>query len=245
MKDNFSRRAPLYAQYRPGYPPELFEYIMGFVKEKNIAWDCGTGNGQSASVLSRYFKTVLATDISQNQIDNATQASNIIYAVESAEHTSIAAASVDCITVAQAIHWFNFNKFYAEVKRVAKPGAVIAVWTYNLLKISSEIDDIISNYHFNFLKDYWDPERKYVDERYENIPFPFEEVQTPGFTIELNWSLEELRGYLDTWSALQKFITSNPFNPVGEVIDKIKPHWGEPATRKIIFPVHLRLGIIN
>lgn len=244
MKDNFSQQSTVYAQYRPDYPAGLFDYIMGFVKERGMAWDCGTGNGQSAKVLSHYFEKVIATDISQKQIDSAVKADNIFYVVEGAEHTSITNASVNCITVAQAIHWFDFDKFYAELRRVAKPGAVLAVWTYSLLKISPGVDGIISDYHFNFLKDYWDAERKYVNEHYANIPFPFEEIQTPDFTIELTWSLEDLRGYLNTWSALQKFIKANLFSPVDEVIDKIKPWWGA-ATQKVIFPVHLRLGIIN
>ncbi|HMI78613.1 MAG TPA: class I SAM-dependent methyltransferase, partial [Ferruginibacter sp.] len=146
MKDNFSQQASGYAQYRPQYPEELFAYILRFVKEKKLAWDCGTGNGQSAKALSNYFEKVIATDISQKQIDNAYKASNIFYAVEPAEQTTLADKSVDLITVAQAMHWFNFEKFYAEVNRVAKPGAVIAVWTYNLLKISKEIDDLINEY---------------------------------------------------------------------------------------------------
>ncbi len=245
MKDNFSQQASVYARYRPGYPPALFEYILGFVKEKNIAWDCGTGNGQSAGFLSGHFKKVIATDISQKQIDNAFKAPNIFYATENAESTGIAAESIDLVTVAQAIHWFDFNKFYAEVNRVAKPGAVIAVWTYSLLRISKEIDSIISDYHFKTLEKFWDDERKYVDEKYAGIPFPFQEIQTPDFHIELNWSLEDLNGYFNTWSALQKFIAANSFSPVDALIQKIKLHWGSETKRKICFPVHLRLGIIK
>ena len=244
MKDNFSRQANVYAQYRPGYPKELFEYILGFVKEKDLAWDCGTGNGQSASELSTHFKKVFATDISQKQLDNAAAKGNITYALEPAEKTSLADKTVDLITVAQAIHWFKFEAFYAEVKRVAKPGAVMAVWTYSLLKISGEIDKIISEYHFSTLEKYWDPERKYVDDGYASIPFPFTEIKTPGFNIELNWSLKDLEGYLDTWSALQKFIAANAYSPVKELMNKIEEHWGEAEKRKIFFPVHLRLGLV-
>ena len=244
MKDNFSRQANVYAQYRPGYPKELFEYILGFVKEKDLAWDCGTGNGQSASELSTHFKKVFATDISQKQLDNAAAKENVIYALEPAEKTSLADKSVDLITVAQAIHWFKFEAFYTEVKRVAKPGAAMAVWTYSLLKISGEIDKIISEYHFSTLEKYWDPERRYVDDGYASIPFPFTEIKTPGFNIELNWSLKDLEGYLDTWSALQKFIAANAYSPVKEVMNKIEEHWGEAEKRKIFFPVHLRLGLV-
>jgi SAM-dependent methyltransferase len=245
MKDNFSTQASLYAQYRPQYPQQLFDFIITHVKEKNTAWDCGTGNGQSAKILSTYFNTVIATDISQKQMDNAYKATNILYSLSPAEQTNITDNSIDLITIAQAIHWFDFDKFYTEVTRVAKPGAIIAIWMYSLLQVSKEIDEIISNYHFVTLEEYWDAERKYVDDNYASIPFPFKEIKTPSFNIEVNWSLEDVRGYFNTWSALQKFIADNSFNPVDEVMDKIQLHWGKATKRKIIFPVYLRLGIIK
>ena len=245
MKDNFSQQASGYAQFRPQYPPELVRYIAGYVKEKELAWDCGTGNGQSAKLLSHYFKKVFATDISQEQLANAHQETNITYAIETAESTSLPDGSVDLVTIAQAIHWFDFDKFYAEVNRVAKPGAVIAVWTYSLLQVSTEIDEIIAEYHFKTLEKYWDPERKYVDDAYASIPFPFTEIKTKPFSIELYWSQEELTGYLHTWSALQKYMTCHTDNPVPALINKIEAHWGGDVKRKIYFPVYLRLGIIK
>lgn len=245
MKDNFSTQATGYAQYRPGYPDELFQYIISFVKEKNVVWDCGTGNGQSAKALSKYFTTVLATDISQKQMDNAYQADNIFYSLQPAEKTNLTENSIDLITVSQALHWFNFEKFYTEANRVAKPGAIIAVWTYSLLQISNEINAIIHNYHFNTLGNYWDAERKYVDDNYASIPFPFDEITTPGFEIKLYWTLAELEGYFYTWSALQKFISANNFSPVDALMEQIKPLWGSEDKREIIFPVHLRLGTIK
>ena len=244
MKDNFSKQAAVYAQYRPQYPDELFRYIMGFVKENNMAWDCGTGNGQSAKELSKFFNTVFATDISQKQIDNAYRADNIFYSLQPAEQTGLPAESIDLVTVSQALHWFNFEKFYAEVNRVAKPGAVIAVWTYSLLRISEIIDPVIEHYHFNTLGNYWDAERKYVDDNYTSIPFPFEEIKTPAFAIKVNWDLHDLEGYLQTWSALQKFIAANNSSPVDAVIAQIKPLWGSNEKRELIFPVHMRLAIL-
>lgn len=245
MKDNFSAQAAGYAKYRPQYPHSLFTYILGFVKDKTGAWDCGTGNGQSAKELSKYFTSVFATDISQKQLDNAYQAENIFYSLQPAEKTNFADASFDLITVSQALHWFNFDKFYAEVKRVAKPGAVIAVWTYSLLRICPPINAIIEDYHFNTLGNYWDEERKYVDDNYASIPFPFDEKRTPPFSIQLQWSLEDLEGYFYTWSALQKFITANNYSPVDALMEQIKPLWGNDEKREIVFPVHLRLGTIS
>jgi len=244
MKDNFSQQAAGYAKYRPQYPETLFTYIVDFVKEKNCAWDCGTGNGQTAKELCKYFTTVFATDISQKQMDSAYQADNIFYSLQPAEKTNLTENSIDLIAVSQALHWFDFEKFYAEVKRVAKPGAIIAVWTYSLLQISNEINAIIHDYHFNTLTNYWDAERKYVDANYATIPFSFNEIVSPPFEIKLQWSLQDLEGYFYTWSALQKFITANNYSPVDALMEQIKPLWGKGEEREIIFPVHLRLGTI-
>ncbi len=245
MKDNFSSQAKAYAQYRPQYPASLFEYILGFVKERQCAWDCGTGNGQSAQELCNYFDRVIATDISQKQMDNAFKAPNIFYSLQPAETTDIAAGSIDLITISQALHWFKLDQFYTEVKRVAKPGAVIAAWTYSLLKISPAIDAVILDYHSGTLEDYWDAERKYVDEQYSNIPFPYKKIETPAFVIEYDWSLAALEGYLHTWSALQKFIATKNQDPVTGVMEKIKALWGNNEKRRIIFPLHLLMAYVN
>jgi SAM-dependent methyltransferase len=245
MKDNFSTQAEVYAKYRPQYPDALFEYIMSFVPDKNLAWDCGTGNGQTAKELAKYFQQVYATDISSKQIEHAVKQVNIHYAIEPAEKTSIANNQVDLITVSQALHWFNFEKFYAEVKRVSKPTCIIAVWTYSLLKIDLITDALIHKYHFDTLQNYWDNERKYVDDGYNTVPFPFKIIDTPEFFIEVNWNTEDLEGYFNTWSALQKFIKENNYNPVPALMKEIKQHWPASEVRKIIFPIHLKMAYVN
>ena len=242
MKDNFSKQADTYAKYRPAYPPELFEFIFDLVKQKELAWDCGTGNGQTAIVLSKFFSNVYATDISKKQIDNATRTTNIQYEVERAEQTKLKNHSVDLITVSQALHWFDFDRFYEEVKRVSKRDGIIAAWTYSLLEIDPAIDKIIRDYHFCTLEQYWDKERVYVDNAYETIPFPFKKLPVPQFHIKLNWNLQQFEGYLNTWSALQKFIAKNNYNPVQELIERIKQHWPANEIRPVIFPVHLKVS---
>lgn len=245
MKDNFSKQAAGYAQFRPTYPPELFNYIVSFVKEKDTAWDCGTGNGQSAKELSKHFKKVIATDISQKQIDNAYQSENIFYSIAPAEQTNIEDDSIDLVTVSQALHWFKFDQFYKEVERVAKPGAIIAVWTYSLLKISPQIDAIVDNYHYKTLDGFWEEERKYVDDNYASIPFPFERIEAPQSEIKVEWNLQQLEGYLNTWSALQKYLSVNEQSPVDNLMAQIRSLWGNEEKRTIIFPIHLKMGIIK
>jgi len=242
MKDNFSSQADYYQRYRPSYPSELFEFIVAQVKEKDMAWDCATGNGQTAKGLAPHFNKVFATDISQKQLDNAYQAGNIFYSVQPAEQTIFLKNSFDLIAVSQALHWFNFDEFYAEVIRIGKPEAILAAWTYSLLRISKEIDLLIEDLHYNILHNYWDDERKYVDDEYRNIPFPFKKIEAPLFNIEYRWTIEELEGYLNTWSGLKKFTAENN-NPVPELIKRIRPHWKE-TQMPVRFPLHLLLGKI-
>jgi ubiquinone/menaquinone biosynthesis C-methylase UbiE len=244
LKDNFSIQADVYAKYRPGYPAELFDFIIGKTLKRDVAWDCATGNGQTAKELAPHFSKVMATDISRKQIDHAYQSPSIIYSVQPAEQTDFADQSFDLVTVSQALHWFNFEKFYAEVNRVGKPGAYLAAWMYSLLRISNDIDKIIDEYHFHTMEKYWDKERKYVDENYASVPFPFEEISSPVFSIEYYWNLDELEGYFNTWSALQKFIAANQYNPVPELIASIRPYW-KSDKMKIVFPLHLRMGRVE
>jgi len=244
MKDNFSKQSDLYAKYRPGYPQALYDCIINHVENKEAAWDCGTGNGQAAKELSKAFMKVFATDISQKQIDKAVQSDNIFYSVQPAEQTNFPDNSFDLVTVAQALHWFRFDEFYNEVRRVTKPGGIFASWTYSLLRITGEINALVEDHHYNTLHGYWDDERKYVDEEYRSIPFPFSKITPPVFSIEYDWTIEELEGYLNTWSGLQKFITKNNYNPVDDLIHRIKSNWKQEQM-KIIFPVHLLLGRIT
>ncbi|HEV7781080.1 MAG TPA: class I SAM-dependent methyltransferase [Chitinophagaceae bacterium] len=250
MKDNFSQQASLYAKYRPAYPPELFDFILGPIESKQSAWDCATGNGQTAKELAKHFNKVCATDISQKQLDNAGQARNIVYSLQPAEGTNFKDDQFDLVTVSQALHWFDFEKFYAEVKRVTRHGGWIAAWMYGLLSISPEIDELIHHYHFTTLGDHWDPERKYVDDNYAGIPFPFEPIKTPVFAIRYEWTIEELEGYFGTWSALQKFIAANGFSPVADLMKKIRPYWSKTLgeiteKRNVVFPLHLRMGAVS
>jgi ubiquinone/menaquinone biosynthesis C-methylase UbiE len=243
MKDNFSSHASTYAQFRPVYPAGLYDFVLRLVSETKLAWDCGCGNGQVAGVLADYFETVEATDISEKQIEFAVRKPNIHYRVAPAEKTNLADESVNLITIAQAIHWFDFEAFYREVHRVSKPGGILAVWCYSLLEINESIDQIIRNFYSDTLgEEYWDAERHFVDEHYQTIPFPFEEIKAPEFSIRVNWGLEHLIGYLNSWSAVQHYIRKNGENPVDLIEDVLKKAWGEQEILSIKFPLFTRIG---
>ena len=244
MKDNFSKQAKAYAQYRPDYPVPLFEFIMSKVVNREAAWDCGTGNGQTAKMLARYFSRIEATDISKDQLEKAIAAPNIRYSLQPAEKTNFADNSFDLVTVSQALHWFRLDDFYKEVNRVSKAGSWIAVWMYAGIQISPSIKDIIRELYSDILGTYWDAERKHVDNDYKSIPFPFNEISCPEFQLRFEWSLPELEGYLNTWSALQKFIAAKSYNPVDKLIPRIREHWYKEKM-PIQFPLILRMGQIE
>lgn len=244
-KDLFSSQSDLYAKYRPTYPKELYEYILSFVKEKNTAWDCATGNGQAALVLADYFKKVIATDISAAQIEKATRKENIEYSVCSAESTPFAENTFDLVTVAQAYHWITWDEFRKEATRVCKPNAVIAVWTYYSRTTDDErIDKAVNDFYENVAKPYWDYERKYVDEKYSTVEFDYELLPVKDFETVLHWKREELVGYISSWSAVQKFIKVNGYSPIPMIEEKIKKLWQEDEVKKVVFPIHLKLGKI-
>lgn len=244
MKDNFSKQSSGYSKYRQSYPQELFDYLLQLVNNKNCAWDCGTGSGQFAAGLANYFHEVYATDISENQIEHAVRKDNIIYKVERAERKSFPDNKFDLITVAQAIHWFNFDKFYEEVKRTLNPQGLFVVIGYHLPRINKQIDEVVDDFYSNIVGKYWDKERKYIDEYYKTIPFPFTEIETPQFSSKYKWSLNHFIGYLNTWSAVQHYKDKNKSNPVNLIESRLKTLWENDEEKPVCFPVVLRVGKI-
>ena len=241
MKDNFSTQALEYSKFRPQYPDEMIAHIISFVKNKNMALDVATGNGQLAHKLAQYFETVYATDISDNQLENAVRADNIIYLKEPAEKTSFDDKQFDLITVAQGIHWFNFDLFYKEVYRTLKADGIFAVLGYGLFSTNDESDTIILDFYDRIVGPYWDAERIYLDDNYQTIPFPFDEIETEEFHNDFTWSFEQLIGYLETWSATQHYIEKNNKNPIDLIYDELKLSW-ENSSKRVHFPLLLRVG---
>lgn len=245
-KDHFSDRSQAYRVYRPGYPDDLFSYLSSLTKEHKRAWDCGTGSGQSAIALAKYFSEVIGTDASENQIKNAAVKEGVIYKVEKAENTSIASDSVDLITVAQAVHWFNNAEFSREVMRVLKPEGKLAIWTYGLFTVSPEINAVIDNLYGPVLDAYWPAERKEVESGYQNISFPMPEIQTPEFQMDTEWDLTQLTGYLCTWSAVKRYEADLGVNPVTARYEEILNHWGNPKQKRTFkWPLTLRVWVKN
>lgn len=244
MKDRFSQHSEDYKKYRPSYPDELYTFIFQLLSSTEQAWDCGTGNGQVAFVLAEYFKQVFATDISEKQLAQAAVLPNITYKVERAEQTSFPPHSFDLITVAQAIHWFDFDAFYKEVKRTLKPKGLLVVMGYGLMQTAAPIQQIIEHFYTHTIGPYWDKERVYIDEGYTTIPFPFKEIQAPSFHNKIEWTLPQLMGYLHTWSAVKRYEQKGHINPLSFIEKDLKENWGEEITQSIVFPMLLRIGTV-
>ena len=244
IKDNFSSYASNYANYRPTSPNELYEFLYSKVNDFTTAWDCGTGNGQIAVHLADKFKTVYATDISSKQLELAEKKDNIVYLLERAEQTSLEDNSVDLITVAQAVHWFDFDAFNKEATRVAKNNAIIALITYYTPKFDTAVDKLIDELYWDITRKYWDKERQYVDDKYQTIPFPYDEFEVPEMKIVLNWDIEQALGYLRTWSGVQHYIKQNNEDPVSIIEPRLRNIWDSNQIKKVQFPLFIRGGKI-
>jgi ubiquinone/menaquinone biosynthesis C-methylase UbiE len=242
FKDHFSKQAADYAKFRPRYPQKLFDYLGSITPGRQLAWDCGTGNGQAALGLASVFDRVIATDASQKQVANAQSHKRVEYRVAPAENSSIEPEALDLIMVAQALHWFDLDRFYAEVQRVLKSESIFAASAYNLLHIEPAIDEVVSRYYYDVVGSFWPPERKLV-EKFADLPFPFQKVEAPKFEMTAEWNLDHLVGYLRTWSSSQRFIATKGCDPLDQITDDLRSTWGKPAqTRTIIWPLVMRIG---
>ncbi len=242
--DHFSRQAPDYAKYRPGYPEALFSWLADRAPGRELAWDVGCGNGQAAVPLARHFRRVVATDLSIAQIDQAQRHPRVEYRAAPCEASGLPDACCDLVTVAQAIHWFDFDKFHAEARRVLRPGGLLAAWTYTLLRGEPQINAAIETFYAEVLTPWWPPQRRWVELGYVGMPFPFATVApAPTFEIRLRWTLADLVNYIGTWSAVQRCLAETGQDPTHALFARLRPLWGEPATeREIVWPIALRAG---
>jgi ubiquinone/menaquinone biosynthesis C-methylase UbiE len=244
FRDHFSNVAERYADFRPHYPAELFEYLATLAPRNSFVWDCAAGNGQATLDLAQRFDYVFATDASPEQIASAVPHPKIEYRVAPAEKSGLPDEAVRLVTVAQALHWFDLEKFYEEVRRVLKPGGVLAVWAYGINEVEGDgVNQLVQDFYSNIVGPYWPPERKLVEEGYRTIPFPFAETTPPFFKMEARWTMKQLLGYFSTWSATNRFITATGRNPLEAFSEAIAPEWGDPESpRLIVWPLSVRVG---
>jgi SAM-dependent methyltransferase len=246
MSSNAGLFAPVaheYARFRPGYPPGLFDWLAAESPTRDAVWDCGCGSGQASVSLAERFATVHATDAAPAQIAVAKPHPRVRYSVASAEHSGLAADLVDLVTVAQALHWFDVAAFYAEARRVARPGALLAVWNYPRPQLRDPVlDAAFLDFYAHVVGPYWPPERVHVESNYRTLPFPFEELAHPDFALELEWRLDQLLGYVGSWSATARYRAALAEDPVPLLRARLAPSWPDGGRAALRMPLGLRVG---
>lgn len=246
FRDHFSEQAKEYARHRPTYPAAMFAYLASLASATDLAWDCGTGNGQAAIALAEHFQRVIATDASKAQIENAFLHESVEYRIEPSESTTISNGTVDLITVGTAVHWFDFDLFYAEVRRVSKPEAILAVWTYYFPVIDPAVDQWLEQFYWETLQGFWPERIRYLEERYKNLPFPFEEIQPPTFEMEARWGVDKMVGFLASWSAVRKLVEVKGEGYFEAQVKELEDLWGGKSREKRIrWPLHFRIGRVS
>ncbi|XP_050228669.1 uncharacterized protein LOC126677891 [Mercurialis annua] len=261
MAKLFIKQAKQYAEGRPSYPQDLFQFIASNTPIRDLAWDVGTGSAQAAQSLARMYKNVIATDTSLKQLEFAPKISNVRYQctppvipMNQFEELISSESSVDLVTVAQALHWFELPTFYEQVKWVLKkPHGVIAAWCYTVPEVNDSVDSVFKPFYTVDSNPYWDSGRKWVDDKYTNIEFPFEPVDgfddtgPVKFVTEKMMKLDEYFTYLKSWSAYQTAKEKGVDLLSDEVTQKFKNAWIEDGQDKKVvkFPVHLRIGKVG
>jgi SAM-dependent methyltransferase len=243
FKDHFSRLAAQYAAFRPRYPAALFDYLAEVAPSRAAAWDCACGSGQASTDLAERFDAVIATDASAKQVGAATPHPRVSYRVASAENSRLTSESVDLVTVAQALHWFDLSAFYAEARRVLRTNGVLAVWSYGLHSLDHpEMEALLHTYYSETVGEYWPPERKILEVGYGSLPFPFAELTPPEFAMSEPWSLPQLLGYLRSWSATSRYVQQNGVDPVTPLGEQLEALWGAEEKRIVRWPLNMRIG---
>lgn len=241
FQDYFGAAARAYASYRPTYPTALFDWLCTVTPRREWAWDCGTGSGQAAVALAERFTEVVATDPSVSQLLNAGRRPHLSYLAMTAEQVGLRTAAIDLVTVAQALHWFDRSRFFAEVDRVLRPGGILAVWSYGLLTVDAEIDRHVRHLYHDVLGPYWPSERAWVDSGYAGITLPYPELPAPDVAMAAEWSLEEFGGYLSSWSAVGRYRAQTGADPLPAFLHTLSDVWGGTA-RPIRWPLVVRAG---
>ena len=225
--DHFSAVAAQYAQARPEYPPALFDWIASVVPARDFCWEAGCGSGQASRDLARVFGRVFATDPSAAQVANAHGPANVAFAVEPGEACSLGDAGADAICVAQALHWFDLPKFFAECDRVLRPGGMLFAWGYRDIEVDADIADANAALQAR-IHDDWAPERWFIDESYASFEFPFEAIETPRFELRAEWTLPRLLGYFSSYSATKLHRERTGEDAVALHADALAAAWGDP-----------------
>lgn len=243
--DHFSIQADRYSLFRPLYPDELYAWLTGQANGHGVAWDCGTGSGQVARGLAGRFERVIAMDASLRQLAHAEVGAGVDLVAGRSDVAPLRAGVVDLIGMGAAIHWFVGDAFYQEVRRVARPGALIAAWTYWLMDAGDDVTPVVQRFRRDVAFDWWPEGREWVENEYRTLPFPFDEIAAPQFVARAAWTVEHVAGYISTWSAVQRYRAATGQDPIPELRAQLEEAWGPDPVREIRWPLHMRVGFVQ
>ncbi|GAA4016017.1 class I SAM-dependent methyltransferase [Sphingomonas swuensis] len=233
--DHFSGHAALYAASRPTYPEHLIAELAALVPGHEQAWDVGTGNGQAAQHLARHFEHVFASDASAAQIAEATPVPGVTFAVEPAERCSLPDHSVDLILAAQCFHWFDHPAFFAEARRVLRPGGLFAAIGYGWWYVDDAVDTILATL-LKRLEPHWAPGNWLLIDGYRAIDVPGAEVRVPPAAIHLRWERAQVEAYVLSWSVVQRLGTE----VTDDCFEQLRVAWPDGQKRQVTMPIAVR-----
>jgi SAM-dependent methyltransferase len=246
MPDNaliFGQYAADYAKSRPQYPAALWRWVAGLCDAHEHAWDAGCGNGQASIALAQYFDRVTASDISAEQIASALAHPKVSYFASRTEELNFPRASLDLICVAQALHWFDLNKFWLQAQHALKSQGVFLAVAYGLFEVDAEIDAVSKQYFYDIVQPYQAAGNAMVANGYADINFPFDMLTAPSFAIECAWTLEQLLNYAATWSAVARMRKETGVDPMLAYRAALERIWGGANTpRNVRMPMTVKAG---
>lgn len=246
FENHFSDRATEYSAHRPSYPATLAGYLSDLAPRPALAWDCGCGSGQLSVSLATRFERVVATDASREQLSEARSHPGVHYRAELAHASSLPPASTDLATAAQAAHWFRLEDYYGEIRRVGRPGSAVALISYHMMRVHDRVDRVIDRFDAKVLKSHWPAERRHVERRYRSLPFPFERIEAPRFTIRERRTLSAVLGYIETWSAVRRLVRAEGRERLDGFRKELANAWGPPEERRSVrWPLSLRVGYLR
>lgn len=243
LRNWFDQGGQAYARFRPEYPAELASYLASIAPDRQLAVDVGCGNGQLTRQLAEHFHQVVGFDPSESQIAHAAAREKVSYACAAAEDLPLPNRGASLITAAQAAHWFDLPRFYAEVRRIAGPDAILALISYGVLRLDGVLGERFEQFYWREIGPYWPAERKLVDSGYATLDFPFGELPGPEITIRLEWNLEEFLGYVCTWSAVRSAREAGCEDLLQGFAADLAERWGDPLARRLVsWPINMRIG---
>lgn len=240
--DYFSTQSAQYAKARPTYPSRLAAELVRLASPCDLVWDAGCGSGQLSVGLAEHAD-VQATDASAQQIAHAVAHERVNYAVAPSETSGLPDGSVDLCTVAQAAHWFDLDAYYREVRRVLRPGGVVALVSYARMYVTPAVDEaIMGHFYEDVLGPLWPPERGHVEDGYARLPFPFEPVPVPEIEMCLRWSREQLWGYVMSWSAVARIPSDRRESVLSPVYAALCAAWEDDLVLDVRWPLMVKAG---